>query len=79
MEKFRATHDILTDITIEHPRPNDVPRVSEGKPDRILVSIWLVYQAGLRFPSVRYEEGDGALPPNLHAGVRQNLLAFVIF
>ncbi|GFZ12041.1 hypothetical protein Acr_23g0004260 [Actinidia rufa] len=28
MEKFRVIHGILTDVTIERPGPNDVPRVS---------------------------------------------------
>ena len=49
MEKFRATHGILVDVTIERLGPNDVPRVSADKSDRIPVCIWLIHHARLQF------------------------------
>ena len=50
MEKFRATHSIPANVTIEHPEPNDVPRVVVNNSALILVQLWLIYQAELQFP-----------------------------
>ncbi|GFS42554.1 hypothetical protein Acr_00g0080500 [Actinidia rufa] len=50
LEKFKATHSILANVTIGHPRPNDIPHIAAKMPDRISIRIWLIHQAGLRFP-----------------------------
>ncbi|GFS36273.1 hypothetical protein Acr_00g0045040 [Actinidia rufa] len=42
MEKFRATHGIPTNVIVEHPGPNDVPRVVVDNLNRILVSVKFV-------------------------------------
>ena len=49
MARFRATHGILVNFTIEHLGPNDVPRIVVDNPDRILVHTWLIYQVRLQF------------------------------
>ncbi|GFY87642.1 hypothetical protein Acr_05g0012810 [Actinidia rufa] len=49
LEKFRANHGIPNDIRIERFGPKEDANLVEGNEDRILVRIWLIYQAGLRF------------------------------
>ena len=49
LERFRRTYDIPTDVRIEHPRPNNVPRIVANNLDRISIRIWLIYQARLQF------------------------------
>ncbi|GFY86740.1 AAR2 protein family [Actinidia rufa] len=49
LEKFWATHGILANVMIKHPRPNDIPHVGAEKPNHIPVHTWLIHQAGLQF------------------------------
>ncbi|GFY97745.1 hypothetical protein Acr_12g0002860 [Actinidia rufa] len=49
LEKFRATHGIPTNVTIEHPVPNNIPHVVAEKLNCIPICTWLIHQAGLRF------------------------------
>ncbi|GFZ11109.1 hypothetical protein Acr_22g0005070 [Actinidia rufa] len=50
LNKLRTDHGILANVKIEYPEPNENASLVEGHGDRILVCIWLIHQAGLRFP-----------------------------
>ena len=50
LKNFRRTYIIPVNVLIEHLGPNDVPHVMVDNLDCIPVRIWLIYQAGLRFP-----------------------------
>ena len=50
LNKLRSVHHIPNDVRIEHPRANELANFVEGNGDHIPVRIWLIYQAGLRFP-----------------------------
>ncbi|GFS42013.1 hypothetical protein Acr_00g0077680 [Actinidia rufa] len=43
LEKFKTTHGIPANVTIEHPGPNDIPHVVVEKPNRILVSVNFIH------------------------------------
>ncbi|GFS33928.1 hypothetical protein Acr_00g0031310 [Actinidia rufa] len=49
MTKFWSNHNILNEILIERPGPNNVATIV-GVEDRILVRTSLIHQVGLRFP-----------------------------
>ena len=43
LEKFKATHGILVNVTIERPGSNDIPHVVVEKLDYIPVHTWLIH------------------------------------
>ena len=49
LEKFRGDYGIPNDVQIEHLCPNEDANLVKGNEDRILVRIWLIYQARFRF------------------------------
>ena len=49
LNKLKTNYGIPTDVETVHPGPNEDANLVEGHADRILVRIWLIHQAGLRF------------------------------
>ena len=49
LDRFKDAHDILDNIRIKRPRPNEDANIVQGHRDRILVRIRLIHQAGLYF------------------------------
>ena len=47
---FRKDYNIPDDVAIERSGPIKEAHNVEGDGNRILVSIWLIHQAGLKFP-----------------------------
>ena len=50
INKFMCNHGISNDVQIERSWSNKDANVVEGLGKRILACIWLIHQAGLRFP-----------------------------
>ncbi|GFZ18692.1 hypothetical protein Acr_27g0004310 [Actinidia rufa] len=50
LNKFQTNHDIPDGVQIERPQPNEDANLVGGHGNRILIRIWLIHKAGLRFP-----------------------------
>ena len=70
LAQFRVDHNILDNVLIERPCPNEDVDFVEGEGDHIPVRTWLIHQADLKFPlSPLAEGGYGLVPPHIHASV----------
>ncbi|GFZ16757.1 hypothetical protein Acr_26g0000270 [Actinidia rufa] len=49
LARFRRDHEILNDMLIEQPCPNEVATTVRGHDDHNPVRTWLIHQVGLRF------------------------------